>query len=98
MNFDIILIVAGEPNSVFFEIYFKTIKKKKYKNPIVLIASNKLLKLQMKKLNQKMKIKLIDKNNLSKIKLDNKYINLIDVKYDQSKPFEKISKKSKKYN
>ena len=97
MNFDIILIVAGEPNSVFFEIFFKTIKKKKYKNPIVLIASNKLLKLQMKKFNQKMKIKLIDKNNLSQIKLDNKYINLIDVKYDQSKPFEKISKKSKKY-
>ena len=97
MNFDIILIVAGEPNSVFFEIFFKTIKKKKYKNPIVLIASNKLLKLQMKKFNQKMKLKLIDKNNLSQIKLDNKYINLIDVKYDQSKPFEKISKKSKKY-
>ena len=28
MNYKPILIVAGEPNSIFFEIFFKTIKKK----------------------------------------------------------------------
>ena len=28
MNYKPILIVAGEPNSIFFEIFFKAIKKK----------------------------------------------------------------------
>ena len=34
-----IIIVAGEPNSIFFEIYFKAIKFKKFKSPLILIAS-----------------------------------------------------------
>ena len=46
-----ILIVAGEPNSVFLEIYFKSIKKVMFKNPLILIGSHKLLTLQMKKFN-----------------------------------------------
>ena len=50
MNYKPILIVNGEPNSIFLEIFFKTIKSIKIKNPIILITSNKLLKLQMKKL------------------------------------------------
>ena len=51
MNFKhSILLVAGEPNSVFLEIFFKTIKKIKIKNPLILIGSHKVLKLQMKKL------------------------------------------------
>jgi len=49
MNFDPILIVAGEPNSVFSEILFKALNKIKFKRPIVLVASNKLLNLQKKK-------------------------------------------------
>ena len=28
MNYKPILIVAGEPNSIFFEIFFKALKKK----------------------------------------------------------------------
>ena len=48
-----ILIVAGEPNSIFLEIFFKSIQKIKIKSPIILIASHKLLKLQMIKLNFK---------------------------------------------
>ena len=50
MNFKhSILIVAGEPNSVFLEIFFKTIKKIKIKNPLILIGSLKVLTLQMEK-------------------------------------------------
>ncbi len=97
MNFDPILIVAGEPNSIFSEILFKTLNKIKVKKPIVLIASNKLLKLQKKKLNFNKNIKLLDHQKLSQYKLDNKSINLIDIKYDQKRPFEKISNKSNKY-
>jgi hypothetical protein len=37
-----IIIVCGEPQSVFFEIFLKTIKKlniKRFKNPLLLITS-----------------------------------------------------------
>ena len=52
-----ILIVAGEPNSIFLEIFFKSLKKLKIKKPLILISSKKLLKKQMKKLKFKKKIK-----------------------------------------
>ena len=97
MNFDPILIVAGEPNSVFSEILFKALNKIKFKRPIVLVASNKLLNLQKKKLNFKKNIKLLDHRKLNQYKLNNKSINLINIKYDQKRPFEKISNKSNKY-
>ena len=51
MNFDPILIIHGEPNSIFSEILFKSLKKIKVKKPIILISSSKLLKYHMKKLN-----------------------------------------------
>ena len=43
-----ILIVTGEPNSIFLEIFFKTLKQKKFKSPLIIISSEKILKLQMK--------------------------------------------------
>ena len=96
MSLKPILIVTGEPNSIFLEIFFKTLKYKKIKSPIILIASQKLLKLQMKVLKFKKKINLLDKNNLH-YKLDNKTINLIDENYNTNKAFQKISNNSKKY-
>ena len=45
-----IIIVSGEPNSVFLEIFFKTIKTYQYKSPLIIIASKKLVQQQMKKL------------------------------------------------
>jgi len=96
MSLKPILIVAGEPNSIFLEIFFKTLKYKKIKSPIILIASHKLLKLQMKVLKFKKKINLLDKNNLH-YKLDNKTINLIDENYNTNKAFQKISNNSEKY-
>jgi 4-hydroxythreonine-4-phosphate dehydrogenase len=97
MNYKPILIVAGEPNSIFFEIFFKTLKRLKIKSPLVLIASLKLMKLQMKKLKFKKKIKIFQKDNLLNVKLDNKSINLININYNTNKAFEKISFKSNKY-
>ncbi len=96
MNYNPILIVAGEPNSIFFEIFFKAIKKK-IKSPLVLIASQELLLSQMQKLKFNKKIKILDVKKIKDYSLNNKVINLIDVKYDQEKPFEKISKKSNVY-
>ncbi len=75
-----ILIVAGDPKSIFFEILFKSFKTYKIKSPVVLIASLKLLNRQIKKFKFKKKIRLIDYQNLKAYKLDNTKINLIDVK------------------
>ena len=94
MNYNPILIVTGEPNSVFLEIFFKVQKKYKITNPIILISSNKLLVMQMKKLKFNKKIKLLDHLKLNKYKLDNKTINLINIDYHPSHAFERISNKS----
>ncbi len=97
MNYNPIIIVAGEPNSVFIEIFLKSLNSKKFRRQIILICSHNLLKLQMKVLKSKKKINLLKINDFDLKKLDKKKINLIDVKYKTKKPFEKSSKKSKTY-
>ncbi len=97
MNFKPIIIVAGEPNSVFLEIFFKSLNSKKYLSPLILIASHKLLILQMKKLRFKKRVRILNPENLIDYKLDNNSINIIDIKYDCNKAFEKISIKSNLY-
>jgi len=97
MKFSPILIVGGEPNSIFFEIFLKALSSKKFKSPIILIGSRKLFELQMNKFGFKRKFKTLNINDLERKKLTNKLINLIDVHYNTKAPFEKISKKSNKY-
>ena len=98
MNYkNLIVIVPGEPNSVFFEIFFKSIKKIKIKNPMILITSIKLLKFHMNKMKFKKKIKVIDKNQLKNTKLNNNFINVVNISYDNSFRFEKISSKSNNF-
>ncbi len=97
MNYKTIIIVAGEPNSIFFEIYFKALKNYNFKNPLIIIGSQNILLNQMKKFNFSMKVRLIDTSKINNYLLDNKSINLIDVKYHQQKVFEKSSKKSNLY-
>ena len=64
MNSKSILIVSGEPNSIFLEIYLKIIKKNTIKSPIILICSQTLLTLQMKKLRFNYKINIVEQNNI----------------------------------
>ena len=97
MNYKPILIVHGEPNGVFLEIFFKSLKYKKFKNPLVLICSQKILRFQMKKLKFTMNIKIINPSLLNEIKLNNKMINIIDVNYNENLTFQKISNKSNQY-
>ena len=92
-----IIIVAGEPNSIFLEIFFKTIKTKKFKSPLVLICSLSVLKLHMKKLNFKKKINIINISNMNNIILNNQSINLINVPYIQKPKLGKITSKSNNY-
>ena len=95
-----IIIVSGEPYSIFSEIFFKVFKRrfyKKYKRPIILICSKNLFEMQMKKMKYPCRINIIKRNEIGNIKLNNKKINLIDVKLNFKKPFGKISTKSSKY-
>ena len=92
-----IIIVAGEPNSVFLEIFFKSLKFKKYKSPLIIVCSKKLLQEQMKKLKFNYKINIVDKDFAKLDALNNKQINLIDVNYNFKRCFEKISNKSNDY-
>ncbi len=97
MKFKPIIVVAGEPNSIFFEIFFKSLRKLNLKSPLILIASKELLKLEMKRFNFKRKIKLLDLNNLKQKKLDNKYLNLINVNYKNNNYQKKRLPKSNEY-
>jgi len=89
-----ILIFSGEPNSIFFEIFFKVIKNNKIKNPLILISSINLLNAQIKKFNFRKKVNLLKSTDLSNQTLYNDKINLLNIEYNQKKTFEKISKKS----
>ena len=95
-----IIIVSGEPYSIFSEIFFKVFKSKYYKKikrPIVLVCSKKLIEMQMKKMGYSFKIRQIRESEIKNIKLDNRKINLINVKFNFRKVFDKISSKSSNY-
>ena len=92
-----IIIVGGEPNSVFLEIFFKSLKTNIYKSPLIIIISKKLLQHQMKRLDFNFEINDINKKLKDFSKLNNNKINLINVDYDFKQCFEKITSKSNKY-
>ena len=96
MNYKPIIIVAGEPNSVFFELFFKVIKKK-INSPIVLIASKQLISKQAKILKKKISFSITNELEVIKNKNNLKKINLIDVDFNQSTAFSKITSKSNNY-
>ncbi len=97
MNSKPIIIVCGEPNSVFSEILAKSFKKYQSKKPIILIGSYHLIYFQLKKLKLKIELNRIELKNelLRNVKLNK--INIIDVNYNFTKIFEPISSKSNKY-
>ena len=74
-----IVLIAGEPNSIFLEIFFKAIKNRIYKSPLILICCKKILSNQMKKNKFKKKLNILEIHKLKEYKLDNKSINLINV-------------------
>ena len=98
MNYKPLLIVLGEPRSVFIEIFLKAFKKlrKKIKRPILLIGSKKLLKKQINYFNYNYKINEIIEDNILLIN-NNKNINLINVDLNVTKPFQKIFRNSNNY-
>ncbi|MDB9979110.1 4-hydroxythreonine-4-phosphate dehydrogenase PdxA [Candidatus Pelagibacter sp.] len=92
-----IIIVGGEPNSIFLEIFYKSLKSNRYKSPLIIICSKRLLLEQMKKLGFNFKINTINKTFSKFNELNNKQINLINIDYKFTNCFEKISNKSNNY-
>ena len=76
MNFNPIIIVGGEPQSIFIEIFLKAFKK--IRKPLILISSKTILKKNIKRFNYRLKFNEL-KNDLSNIKKGK--INLIDINY-----------------
>ena len=96
MSYKPIIIVAGEPNSIFFELFFKVVKKK-IKSPIILIASKKIITKQAKILKQKISFNITNEFEIIKKKNNLKRINLIDIDFKQVSGFNKITSKSNHY-
>ena len=84
MNFKPILIIPGEKKSIFFEIFFKSIKSINFVCPLILIYDKRKVYQELKKYKFKKKIELININEIFKKKLSKKRIYLIDIKYQNS--------------
>ena len=78
-----IILIAGEPNSIFFEIFFKAIKLKSYKSPLILICCKKILLDQMKKNRFKKKLNILEFNKLKKTFLKTKKLNQFFLTHNQ---------------
>ena len=99
MSFKPLIIVLGEPYSVFPEIFFKLFKqfiKNRIKTPLIVIGSSTLLIRQIKYFRYSFKLNIIQEDQIYKVK-NNKQINLIDTDFKSYKTFDKNSKHSIDY-
>ena len=96
MSSKIILVVLGEPNSIFSEVLFKYFKSKIFlqnNKKIVLIGSKNLLKKQMELLKYDFYL-----NEITEVrKALSKKINIIDINYEFKSAFGKINNSSNNY-
>ena len=98
MSYKPIIVVLGEPHSTFPEIFLKSYNTyiKKFKRPIIVIGSVKLIEEHIKYFNYKIKLKVLHKSNINKIK-NNKFLNIIDVNLKFKKVFKNNFKNSNLY-
>ena len=73
MSFNPIVIVGGEPQSIFLELILKTFNSKSnnFKKPIILISSKNVFDENIKKFKKNFRYNLLNTNlaNIKKIKL-----------------------------
>ena len=79
-----ILIVPGEKKSIFFEIFFKSLKLRSISSPLILICDKKNLNKEIKKYKFKNLIEQIKPYKIKSKKFHKNKIYLIDVKYQNS--------------
>ena len=85
MSYNRTIVIEGDPEGVFLELFFKTLKSKSFKNYLILICSKNNLQKQMNRAKFKKKINLLDIKKTNEILLKKKEINLIDVKLKKTK-------------
>ena len=79
MNYKPILIVPGETKSIFFEIFFKSLKSKNYNSGLILICNKKKLDKEIKRFNFKKNIQLLNVYKIDPKNIKKNRIYLIDV-------------------
>jgi len=97
MSYNRTIVIEGDPEGVFLELFFKTLKSKSFKNYLILICSKNNLVKQMNKAKFKKKINLLDIKKTNEILLKKKEINLIDVKLKKTKNKKLNNKNIKAY-
>ena len=97
MSYNRTIVIEGDPEGVFLELFFKTLKSKSFKNYLILICSKNNLQKQMNKAKFKKKINLLDIKKTNEILLKKKEINLIDVKLKKTKNKKLNNKNIKAY-
>ncbi|MBD1140436.1 4-hydroxythreonine-4-phosphate dehydrogenase PdxA [Pelagibacterales bacterium SAG-MED38] len=80
MNSRPILIIPGETKSIFFEIFFKSLKLKKFNSSLILICNKKKLDKEIKMFGFKKNIELLDILRINPKNIKKNKIYLIDVK------------------
>ncbi len=89
VNSDPILIVPGEQKSIFFEIFFKSLKVLHVKSPLIIICNKKILRNEVKKYRFKKKIEDLDYKHLDKRNIKNSKIYILNVSKDNPKIYVK---------
>ena len=84
MNSKPILIVPGEKKSIFFEIFFKSLKLKSFLSPLIIICDIKNLKKEIKKYKFNYAIEQIELKKIQSKKFYKNKIYVIHVEYQNS--------------
>ena len=84
MSYKPILIIPGETKSIFFEIFFKSLKSNKYNSGLILICNKKKLDKEIKKFNFKKNIELLNIYKIDPKNIKKNKIYVIDVKKQNS--------------
>ncbi len=87
MNYKPILIIPGESKSIFFEIFFKSLKSKKFNSGLILICNKKKLDKEIKRYNFRRNIHLINTYKIDAKNIKKNKIYLIDVKNQDQKNY-----------
>ena len=74
MNFKPILIVPGERKSIFFEIFFKSLKSKSFFSPLILICDKQNLNKEIKRYKFNKNIELVAFEDALEDLIDNSQI------------------------
>ena len=87
MNSNPILIVPGEPRSIFFEIFFKSINSQKIRSPIVIICDRRIFNKEIKRFKFKKKVEELSQKFIDKKKIKSKKIYLVDIPNNYSNTY-----------